>query len=827
MDKLARLPSERPQDGVRATLEFVFSMHPSSTMMSVAAAEAAVPQKKGALITHEALTLASNLLSKPPKAVSPETWYAGISPQLLGLLDGGEGPELVKAAAYVIGFGILGTKEFGAPGTAGWKFFAEPMLHHIKPPPGASKDSVVDADGVINLSRGQIVVSPENLVTALRRLQSLVVAHPNPGLCKRLLTPLLLPLWALASWPDAKETACEPALSLMKIFLQITASPNLVATLIRNLGYLGGYDKQNPEWVYDGVNGGQIAIVDLRRALRASAPPIIPQGIDQKISKLFEVITLTYSDGDLSTIFLQLLKKWLKSTADSKGLGIKIEQADEEDAVTQLTEMKTLRAMMEKFPEKLAAQPKHILDLAAQLLAAPGEALDGNDEVTGVTLSLLNMVITAPGFQKSHVDPETLRLIESSLDTLSRSSTDASPTATNLRLLLLYRDEIDPDAPTTTAPTDRQVEDRKAYNLAVSYITAADSPPPVRSEGLNLISKLVAARSPALDIPGILVLLATLIADSDEYIYLRIIKLYTLLCNGHPRSVLRDLTDHFVDAKEKHAVDTRLRFGEAILQVIQRMGETFTGGLAEETGHGLLSVAGRRGHRPKTEARQARDTKTQERKEKEAEEAWGGEMPDMSDTMTAEEKLRNEVLEQIVQGWESQRGMEDVRVRTSALSVLGAAVEVNVAGLGQQVVTAAVDLSVAVLQLEREVEKGILRRAAAAFVLSFLNALQKADESGQGLGFGFGPRAQEDVLRTLRYVVDTDEDGLVVEHAREAVAGLEEWQAIKLLPIGRNQQLVFGGGLTRLAGLDINPERSAAATSAAENPTRVRIEEIE
>lgn len=112
MEKLTLVPL-RP-DGVRATLEFVFSVHPSST---VKLSEAAVPQKRGANITHEALGVASNLLSAPPSSVTPETWYAAIAPQLLLLLDGGEGPELVKTASYIIGFGILGRKASGAPGT--------------------------------------------------------------------------------------------------------------------------------------------------------------------------------------------------------------------------------------------------------------------------------------------------------------------------------------------------------------------------------------------------------------------------------------------------------------------------------------------------------------------------------------------------------------------------------------------------------------------------------------------------------------------------------------------------------------------------------------
>lgn len=111
MEILTTLPLRA--DGVRGTLEFVFAVHPSSTVRT---SEAAAPQKQGANITHEALSLASHLLSNPPSSVTPETWLSDVSPQLLALLDGEDGTDLTKVAAYVIGFGILGRKDLGAPG---------------------------------------------------------------------------------------------------------------------------------------------------------------------------------------------------------------------------------------------------------------------------------------------------------------------------------------------------------------------------------------------------------------------------------------------------------------------------------------------------------------------------------------------------------------------------------------------------------------------------------------------------------------------------------------------------------------------------------------
>jgi hypothetical protein len=110
-DELTRV-SLRP-DGVRASLEFMFAAHPSAT---VTTAEAAVPQKRGANITHQSLQLAAGMFSTVPASVTPGEWYAAIAPQLLALLDGDGGPELVKVASYIIGFGILGKKASGVPG---------------------------------------------------------------------------------------------------------------------------------------------------------------------------------------------------------------------------------------------------------------------------------------------------------------------------------------------------------------------------------------------------------------------------------------------------------------------------------------------------------------------------------------------------------------------------------------------------------------------------------------------------------------------------------------------------------------------------------------
>ncbi|KAB5582370.1 hypothetical protein GE09DRAFT_1074675 [Coniochaeta sp. 2T2.1] len=815
-------------DGVRGTLEFVFAVHPSSTVKT---SEVATPQKRGANITHEALTLASTMLSVPPKWVSPEVWFAGVAPQLLKLLDGDDGPELTKVASYVIGFGILGRKEFGAPGSPGWKHLAEPMLS--RPNPSLDRNLLeADADEIVDLSQDRTIVSCDQLSVALRRLKTLIVSHPNPSLCKRLLRQVLLPLWTISSFSGlstkAKEDISSPAADLLKTFLKLGVTPELIHFIIRNLTFTGPGDSVRPTWTYKATTDGSLHIVAPRQLLGngQQGNQVNLEDIDAKLSQFLQLLDSAASDLDISSVFLDLFKTWLapKSKTVQGRILIKVEDdKQDEDPLVRIIEIKCLQNMMEKMSSRVVTRSDHALELASQILS-DSESTTGGEESIPVALSLLNLVITAPGFKKAKVSPGVLQLLETSLDRLAGSAeSDVAVTARNLGLLLKYRDEVEDISDTTAGPTDRQIEDRRTCNLAISYIGQMDAPPPVRVEGLNLISTLIQAQSPVLDIPAVLVLMSTLLSDEEDYINLKVIKIFTQLADKHPKSVVQELLDHYVDANEKATLNSRLRFGEALTQVIERLGETFTGEVAQKVANALLSTAGRRGYRPKTEKKQAREEQARKLKKKEADDAWGGEAPDLDadEDETEEDRARNEIIAQIVQGWESKRGTEDVRVRASALSIFAVGMETNIAGLGSSAVSAAVDICTNILTIETEIEKGILRRSAVLLILDFVRALDKAKREKRRLGFSLTGQSREDIMRILQYVAEVDNDGLVKQHARDVVESLHNWEMASFVP---DSQELGGPTLTRLAGLSVNPELSQRADPFGGRP---RIEEIE
>ncbi|ORY64193.1 uncharacterized protein BCR38DRAFT_392741 [Pseudomassariella vexata] len=825
MDVLTLLP-QRP-GGVRATLEFVFATHPSSTVRK---AEAAEPQKQGGNITMEAMKMAATMLSIPPNGVNPEKWYPGIAPQILALLDGNEGADLVMVAAYVIGYGVLGRKQLGAPGSPGWAAFAEPMLAAINPSLSSQKPSSetlifsAGPDEVIDLQRETTAVKPEEIMLALQRLTALLNSHPNHGLTTRLLAPLVLPLWALSSWLSAdekcKKNVCLPARNLLQIYLKVSGSAKKYSSIINDMMYGGGHNSDGSHWRFDLSQSG-IQVKRLRAASLLKSSGVAWESIESKAAAFVDLLEAAASDSEISNIFLMLFENSFGRQRSSDGIKLVAEEEKVDDPVNSFVKAKLLQQMMSKIPDKLVADSSGMLKLASRILAEFSPCSESLD-ATAIALSLVNIVVTAPSFQKSNVDSSLLESIKVSLHTISQANQhDVSKTASNLSLLLRYRDEIDDPSERPTAPSTRQIEDRKTFSLAISYITQAESPPPVRSEGLNLISGLIEANSPILDIQGVLVLLSSLLSDDEEYINLRAMRIFTQLVDKHPKSVIKELLEHCIDANEEATVDTRLRFGEAILQVIQRLGAAFSGETATQVSESLLSMAGRRGYRPKTEAKQAREERLRQRQQKAAEKEWGGVVPDLSEELeqTEEEKVQNDIVAQILAGWESKRGSEDVRMRASALSILSVGMETNIAGVGATLVETAVDLCVNILTMEPEMEKAIIRRAAIILILTFVKSLAAAKEQGRRLGFGLTDPSREDIMRILRYVSSSDNDGLVRQHASDVVESLQNWQLSSVLPEVRDRS----PDLTRLAGLNINmPNLDARATV-----TRPRIEEIE
>ncbi|KJZ80234.1 hypothetical protein HIM_00084 [Hirsutella minnesotensis 3608] len=822
LQTLTRLPLRA--DGVRSTLEFVFSVHPSNT---AAVASGTQPQKNGAGITHEAVAMAMKLLSSVPSTLTPEAWFEGISTQMFALMGGGAGQELAKTAAQIVGFGILGKKQYGAPGKPGWNIFVQPVLGDINP---SLRSETHQEDEVVDLRRNQVVVSTKSLEAALRCLNILIISNPSPGLCRRLLKPVIIQLWALASWdeppPLAEQRYCAVARGLVKTYLRLFGQLQEVLSLVHHLFCIGASETLKPGWRYHLNAAGEIEILASQDQTAKGEVTLDWNKVGRKTASLVDLITSACANKEVASIFLHFFRRWTDAVQQERNVLVHDIAcgSDMESPLQRLTEVTFLQKFMEQAPEKLVSHFGQLINVICQVFTADEHHPIGDGLIT-VVLSLLNMVITASNFQKSDIKSAELELIEKALSRISdEDRADVSTTANNLFMLLKYRDELDDAAEIRPAPNIRQVEDKQTYNLAMGYIAGDGSnPPPVVSEGLNLLSGLITGASPILDITAITVLMSNMLKENEDYINLRVIRIFTQLADKHPQTTVRELLENYLDPQEKLTTDVRLRFGEALLQVIERLGETFAGETAKEVCETLLSMAGRRGYRPKTMAKQEKEERLRSMKKHKAEQDADDADDDaaVDQTMEEAERANRDILAQIIQGWESKRGSEDVRMRTSALSILGVALETNLGAIEPAIVSGAVDLCVHVLTLERELEQGILRRAAVMIILSFVKALDHARESGRHLGFGLTETSRADIEGTLAYIAQTDTDGLVQQHARDVVESLRNWKSRSLLGL---PGAGVGAGIGKLAGLQVNPDSASNDGSASRRP---RIEEVE
>ena len=100
-------------DGVRCSLEFIFTVHPTTAQSEQSQGQGT---GRAPAVTPEAIKMASQVICSPPQSMSPESWFLALRPQIYAMLDGEEGPGMKGIISHVLCSGLLAKKRFGAPG---------------------------------------------------------------------------------------------------------------------------------------------------------------------------------------------------------------------------------------------------------------------------------------------------------------------------------------------------------------------------------------------------------------------------------------------------------------------------------------------------------------------------------------------------------------------------------------------------------------------------------------------------------------------------------------------------------------------------------------
>ncbi|KAJ5506824.1 hypothetical protein N7453_005781 [Penicillium expansum] len=868
--------------GVVQTIMFIASQ------FSPSLGQEAQDQSNGPRLTVQAIMQISRLLSSVPSDVDPTVYFETIAPQLLALIDGDD-PDLRKTASYVVGNGILGKRAYGAPGTVGHSIFVEPIFNALTANLDAKSrrwiSRFTDIEGSIPdpaepNPASNVLVDGAMVDLALNRLGCLTLQHPNPGLVKRIVYPILLPLWGFIcfSQEEGLTSFHEKVLPLLQTYFGISVGVQPLKKLVDNLLWDGG-----ATWTYNKYSDAGIALQ--KRSEKTNEHSNLVRLIDPSKHEQ------NYFEERTGDIFLYVSQNWLvqpQSPAPPRNTlnGGPIGESD--NIIQKLVSAKVAEKLLENFKEALTRRPLRVLELIKQVIDGElhrlsaqrtamqdAEQLDNDSsESVSTAFSLMSTLLASAEFSPTAEIQPLLESLKKDLDQLIPflPSALSKPATTSSMLLEIHLAGADE---TAIKAVPAHIQDLDTHRQALANLNS--DLPPVQAEGLSLISKLITNSSPVLDVGSTLTLLLSVITDTtktagnDEYAYLGAIKIVGTLASRHPRTVIKTLIEEYADRREQRALDERLRIGESLLRTVQDLGDTLAGETAKILGEGIIAVAGRRGNkqhaqqaRKKQLAKERREQERAQRKEKEPAmpEGWSissGVAKAASELDLTELHSDDESPEQsayatnVVAAWaagaSADDAPDDLRIRASAISILGSAINVNILGLGPAILSSAVELALATLTLEREPESAILRRASIVLIFDILKALEAARETrgNRDIGFGFsllddsvsnfgtpyGSSTQGQstigniptMLRTLRFVEGSEEDGLARGNLRALIESLDAWSEKSLMwGIGAQDDQdafnpQFGLG-DRIAGLQVDP-------MAAEISGRPRIEEIE
>ncbi|KAF9696120.1 hypothetical protein EKO04_006179 [Ascochyta lentis] len=614
--ELAAVPI-RPH-GVRHVIEFLSLSYMSKN--SQVPRDASGPQSR-IPIPLEAVTQASKLLVSPPREKIQDDWIRQLAPQLFGLLDGDEGRELSRAAGQIIAGGILSKRSTGAPGTVGWSIFAQPILEAIFP-----KDTVTAVSR--SSTQDRILVQEQDLLLSLQRLSVITTSYSHAGLIKRLVGPVLLPLWALLNYARSKRSLDkvwgELPRKIISRYIATACDAKQIDRIATNLFWDG-----SSFWTFGPGTKGGIEI-RMRQNVGGSGAGEIDSILSHigDLSGRVDVLVTLLADAHVSDdmaglIFLQVTKRWLSSDQNSK-MTLLLESGD--DPLSALTDAKLSEALASRFRDSFARSPQHIFEFMGQLLGnyishdraksdrqsnshkpsranlgsivtaktgPGGKASEGDtadDDLVSFAISILNTLVAAPGFERTRWNDALLLRVVENLQYLVHRSHEGllSPVIANSASSLLHLlDPVALHSDPSKPHVEPLAEHRNTLKEALQDLSSPEAPN--RTWALSTLLKVIQNTSsfPVLDVPSVtyLVLSASL-ADAESYVHTAAMPVLVALAIRAPHPVMKILVEAFIDVEEsslklskgrmteakeqalQEALDYRLRVGEVLNRVV-------------------------------------------------------------------------------------------------------------------------------------------------------------------------------------------------------------------------------------------------------------------
>ncbi|KAK9481022.1 hypothetical protein V1514DRAFT_288056 [Lipomyces japonicus] len=559
----------------------------------------------------------------------------------------------------------------------------------------------------ISESASELVLPDKQLAITLSRISSIIRNSP-PDIVLELLKPVYLSLWRLIGFQKQTKRSIEQTKSLLLVYIKTHAdSASVMFELTQTVHNESGKTFE----FANGVDGG----VEIRRfkpVFRDLGHEIDSIGQIEQQSEIILDIVKELDKTSVRNLFLKCFRQWLNDRNDN-----------EADPFLVFGSLRLLEGILESRKSEIIESPSEIIQLVSEIIDEYVSILETKRLKLSTVASQIENIAQQIDDEDNDSDDENDEELEHeiSIETLSvaisllsaivsESMLDSSLTENDHRILKSLGPRLKLIAQ-NGAPRVSSAAGTLAVLLDETDISTANSMArlnssqgqyqqaltdlqdpliPIRAHGLHVIRALIETRDPIINVDNVLKIYLSTLNDEDSFIYLNSIKGLQALTNIHGIRVIQKLIYQYTLPGKKPNFDERLRIGEAILRTIQRLGEALSGDNAEAIVLPMITVVVNR-------------------------------------------KL-------------------DIRIRTSAMSILGMACEVNPIGLSGRLEDC-IDCALGILTFETREDAIIIRRAAMVLIGSLLKGIGTLNNVPKEFA--------KKIVRTIRYSKASDKDALV------------------------------------------------------------------
>lgn len=514
---------------------------------------------------------------------------------------------------------------------------------------------------------------------------------------------LLVNLWAMTCFVVETKRANRELLEELFVSLLHAGSSNKAAddlmTVTTNLLIQGVYA--------GGSSGGVIGRAEQSVLESGSIPSL--ENVDERVSLFMSLVQKVKTPALVSGLFVRLIQEWLSQKT--------------RDAFVLLVYARVLESLAESCKEDLVQSSSEVVDLVVGIVHNFVASLKSSSSLLGLGQTLEEKLVIGGDHDSDDEDMDVdgadeeddehgpVKLSISLLPHLLDTPEEIASACEDLNYIkrhgpsplvqLASKTLDDLERIELSAHEDEIKETDSSSQAFVKALNSlSDASVPVRAHGLHVIRQLIRKDSTITSQDMACKVYVNALKDDDSFIYLNAIRgLETCATAYGAHPVLQVLLGRYAD--DSLSIDERLRNGEAIQRIIEIQSKTMVGECANEVSDTMVDVISHR--------------------------------------------------------------KNDMRLRMSALSIVGAACQVNAQELSKTWVGQFVDCAIGILTFETSDDATVLRRASVVLIGSLVQGIDTASEF---------PRAQvETVITRLQYAKDHDKDSLV-QFQSEQVLGL-------------------------------------------------------